>query len=34
MPTPLTRALALLLTAVVALATAANFLRAEEIPAT
>ena len=34
MPTPLTRALALLLTAVVALAAAADILRGEEIPAT
>jgi hypothetical protein len=34
MPTPLTRALALLLTAVLALAAAADILRAEEIPAT
>jgi hypothetical protein len=34
MPTPLTRALALLLTAVLALAMAADILRAEEIPAT
>ena len=34
MPTPLTRALALLLTAAVALAAAADVLRAEEIPAT
>ena len=34
MPLPLPRALALFLTVVVALATAANVLRAEEIPAT
>ena len=34
MPTPLTRALTLLLTAVVALAAAENVLRAEELPAT
>ena len=34
MPTPLTRALALLLTAVVALAAAADILRGVEIPAT
>ena len=34
MPTPLTRALALPLTAVLALAAAADILRAEEIPAT